>query len=165
MTTLASKPLNIRRAVRSDLAAMLRIEKASFADPWTVDSLSTALSLDRMRVLVAEPAEQGGQGGDAARGLLGYVVALVAGLEAEIADLAVAPEVRRLGVGRALLQRVLAELGEASVQTVYLEVRESNLAARRLYETHGFDAVGRRRAYYRSPIEDALVLRREIGPT
>lgn len=165
MTTLASKPLHIRRAVRADLPAMLRIEQASFADPWTVDSLSTALSLDRMRVLVAESAEKGVQGGDAASGLLGYVVALVAGLEAEIADLAVAPEARRLGIGRALLRRVLAELGEAAVQTVYLEVRESNQAARTLYEASGFCSVGRRRAYYRSPVEDALVLRREIDPT
>ena len=165
MTALASKPLNIRRAVRGDLAAMLRIEQASFADPWTVESLATALSLDRMRVLVAESGEAAGQGGDAASGLLGYVVALVAGSEAEIADLAVAPEARRLGVGRALLQRILSELEVAAVQTVYLEVRESNQAARTLYETSGFGSVGRRRGYYRSPIEDALVLRREIGPT
>ena len=46
MTTVVSKPLHIRRAVRADLAAMLRIEQASFSDPWTVDSLATALSLE-----------------------------------------------------------------------------------------------------------------------
>jgi [ribosomal protein S18]-alanine N-acetyltransferase len=165
MTVLASKPLRIRRAVRGDLAGMLRIEQASFADPWTVDSLATALSLDRMQVLVAESDEKGRQGGDASSGLLGYVVALVVGMEAEIADLAVAPEARRLGIGRALLERVVAELGTAAVRTVYLEVRESNQAARTLYESNGFESVGRRRGYYRSPVEDALVLRREIGPT
>jgi ribosomal-protein-alanine N-acetyltransferase len=104
-------------------------------------------------------------GGDAAAGLLGYVVALVMGPEAEIADLAVAPEARRLGIGRALLARVLAELGEAGARTVYLEVRESNLAARTLYEANGFESVGRRRGYYRHPVEDALVLMREIGST
>jgi hypothetical protein len=49
MTVLASKPLHIRRAVRADLDGMLRIEQASFADPWTVESLATALSLERMR--------------------------------------------------------------------------------------------------------------------
>jgi ribosomal-protein-alanine N-acetyltransferase len=165
MTTLASKPLHIRRAVRADLAGMLRIEQASFADPWTVDSLTTALSLERMRVLVAESAGEVSDGGDAAAGLLGYVVALVMGPEAEIADLAVAPEARRLGIGRALLARVLAELGEAGARTVYLEVRESNLAARTLYEADGFESVGRRRGYYRHPVEDALVLMREIGST
>ena len=165
MTTLASKPLHIRRAVLADLADMLRIEQASFADPWTVDSLSTALSLERMHVRVAESVGEGNGGGDAAAGLLGYVVALVVGPEAEIADLAVAPEARRLGIGRALLDRVLAELGEAGARSVYLEVRESNEAARTLYERHGFGSVGRRRGYYRHPVEDALVLMREIGPT
>jgi [ribosomal protein S18]-alanine N-acetyltransferase len=165
MTALASKPLNIRHAARDDLAGMLRIEQASFADPWTVESLATALSLERMRVLVAESDGKGKQSGDAPPGLLGYVVALVVGLEAEIADLAVAPEARRLGIGRALLERAIAELRQAAVRTIYLEVRESNLAARTLYEANGFESVGRRRGYYRSPVEDALVLRREIGPT
>jgi len=64
-----------------------------------------------------------------------------------------------------LLERAIAELREAAVRTIYLEVRESNLAARTLYEANGFESVGRRRGYYRSPVEDALVLRREIGPT
>jgi [ribosomal protein S18]-alanine N-acetyltransferase len=165
MTVLASKPLHIRRALRSDLGGMLRIEQASFSDPWTVDSLTTALSLERMQVLVAESVGEGNGAGDATDGLLGYVVALVVGPEAEIADLAVAPEARRRGIGRALLDRVLGELGGAGVRGVYLEVRESNQAARTLYEASGFESIGRRRGYYRHPVEDALVLRREIGPT
>ena len=164
MTTVASKQLHIRRAVRADLPAMLRIEQASFADPWTVDSLATALSLDRMRVLVAESAGRGREGGDAPPEVLGYVVALAVGPEAEIADLAVAPGARRQGIGRALLEGSLAELRAKDVRTVYLEVRESNWAARTLYEAHGFESVGRRRRYYRSPVEDALVLKREFGP-
>lgn len=165
MTTVASKPLHIRQAVRADLGAMLRIEQASFADPWTVDSLATALSLERMRVLVAESADWGREHGGTAPEVLGYVVALVVGPEAEIADLAVAPGARRGGIGRALLSGALAELKAAAVRTVYLEVRESNHAARTLYEAYGFESVGRRRGYYRSPVEDALVLKREIGPT
>jgi ribosomal-protein-alanine N-acetyltransferase len=164
MTALASKPLHIRHAVPADLGAMLRIEQASFADPWTVDSLATSLSLDRMRVLVAESAERGRRNGDAEPEVLGYVVALVVRPEAEIADLAVAPEARRQGIGRALLAEALTELQAAGARTVYLEVRESNRAARTLYEAYGFEPVGRRRGYYRSPVEDALVLRREIGP-
>jgi ribosomal-protein-alanine N-acetyltransferase len=164
MTALASRPLRIRRATRADLSAMHRIEQASFSDPWTEDSFATALSLDRMQVLVAE-SHEGEQGGDGAVGLLGYVVALVIGPEAEIADLAVAPKARRRGIGRALLERALAELAAVGVRTLYLEVRESNQAARTLYDAHGFASVGRRRGYYREPLEDALVLRRAIGPT
>ena len=165
MTALASKPLHIRRAVQGDLAEILRIEQASFADPWTAESLSSALALDRMRVLVAEPGDAASRAGDGSEGVLGYVVALVVGPEAEIADLAVAPEARRRGIGRVLLDRAVTELEIAGVRAVYLEVRESNQAARTLYECSGFDVVGRRRGYYRYPPEDALVLRREIGPT
>ena len=51
----------------------------------------------------------------------------------------------------------------AGVRSLYLEVRESNVAARALYDSEGFAAVGRRRGYYRNPLEDALLLRREIG--
>jgi ribosomal-protein-alanine N-acetyltransferase len=167
MTALASTPLHIRRATIEDLGAMLRIERASFSDPWTEDSFATALSLDRMHVLVAELQGEmaADQSRDGAPRLLGYVVALVVGPEAEIADLAVAPESRRRGIGRALLQRALDELAAAGVRALYLEVRESNRAARTLYDAHGFGSVGRRRGYYRAPLEDALVLRREIGPT
>lgn len=165
MTTLASKPLRIRPAVPPDLEAMLRIERASFSDPWSEDAFTTALALERMRVYVAEMNADHQQGGDGEAGLLGYVVALVIGPEAEIADLAVAPRARRRGIGRALLERALVELAEEGVRTLYLEVRESNLPARSLYDSYGFDPVGRRRGYYREPLEDALVLRRTIGPT
>ena len=162
MTTVASKPLlRIRRAVPQDLAAILRIERASFSDPWTEDSMATAL--DRMVVLVA--VEGGERAGDGAPTLVGYVVALVVAPDAEIADLAVAPDARRRGVGRALLTSALDLLADLAVQAVHLEVRESNRAARTLYESSGFRPVGRRRGYYRQPVEDALLLRREIDPT
>jgi ribosomal-protein-alanine N-acetyltransferase len=161
MTAVAAKPLQIREAVRADVAEILRIERASFSDPWTEESFATALALDRMQVLVAEtPAPESRDG---ASGLAGYVVALVIGPEAEIADLAVAPDWRRRGIGQALLTRSIAELVAVGVKTLYLEVRESNAAARTLYETNGFRSVGRRRGYYRQPVEDALLLRREIG--
>jgi len=163
MTAVAAKPLHIRPAVRDDVAGILRIERASFSDPWTEESFTTALVLDRMQVLVAEtPASESGDG---ASRLAGYVVALVIGTEAEIADLAVAPDWRRRGIGQALLARSVAELVAVGVRTLYLEVRESNAAARTLYETNGFRSVGRRRGYYRQPVEDALLLRREIGST
>jgi ribosomal-protein-alanine N-acetyltransferase len=163
MTALASDPVNIRRAVRGDLAAMARIERASFSDPWTEDTLAGALSSERMLVLVADEGSHERE--DGAPRLVGYVVALIVTPDAEIADLAVAPGSRRRGVGRALLERVLGDLTESAVERVHLEVRESNLAARTLYEAAGFRAMGRRRGYYRQPVEDALLLRRAIDPT
>jgi ribosomal-protein-alanine N-acetyltransferase len=92
-------------------------------------------------------------------------VALIAGDEGEIADLAVAPSARRRGVGGALLDRVVRDAAASGVGALYLEVRESNAGAIALYRSRGFGAVGRRRGYYRHPSEDALVLRREIAPT
>jgi ribosomal-protein-alanine N-acetyltransferase len=115
-----------------------------------------------MRVLVAE--EPVGRGDGAGRPL-GYVVAMIAGPEAEIADLAVSPDARRRGIGRALIDRLLADLEAEHVTAVFLEVRESNHPARALYESRAFRAIGRRKGYYRLPVEDALLLKRELGPT
>jgi [ribosomal protein S18]-alanine N-acetyltransferase len=155
--------LQIRPAVEADVAAMVAIERASFSDPWTPDAIAATLRFEHMRVLVAE--EQGGAGGDGAARPLGYVVAMVAGPEAEVADLAVTPSARRRGIGRALIDRLLSDLEREGVFAVFLEVRESNRAARALYESRAFHGIGRRRGYYRFPPEDALLLKRELGPT
>jgi len=155
--------LQIRPAVEADIASMVEIERASFSDPWTPAAMASTLRYDHMRVLVAE--ERGDVGGDGVGRPLGYVVAMVAGPEAEIADLAVSPAARRRGIGRALIDRLLAQLAAQGVRTVFLEVRESNGAARALYESRAFRGIGRRRGYYRFPLEDALLLKRESGPT
>jgi ribosomal-protein-alanine acetyltransferase len=161
--TATAGALQIRPAVQADVAAMVAIERASFSDPWTAAALASTLRYEHMRVLVAE--DRGVLAGDGAAEPLGYVVAMIAGAEAEIADLAVAPAARRRGIGRALIDRLLAELAEGGVQAVFLEVRESNRAARALYESREFQGIGRRRGYYRSPVEDALLLKRELGST
>jgi len=106
-------------------------------------------------VLVAESGGSGGGGG----AIVGYVVALEAADEGEILNLAVAPAGRRNGLGRALVQQILEVLTARGVRQVYLEVRESNEPARALYAAHGFKEVGRRKQYYRRPVEDAIVLR------
>jgi len=91
----------------------------------------------------------------------GYVVALDAADEGEILNLAVAPGGRRIGLGRALVEAILGMLKDREVSHVYLEVRESNAPARALYAAQGFREVGRRKAYYRRPVEDAIVLRHD----
>jgi ribosomal-protein-alanine N-acetyltransferase len=82
--------------------------------------------------------------------------------QAEILSLATAPRCRRQGVGRALLDAVLAAMTRHGASAVWLEVRISNDAARRMYEAAGFVAAGLRRGYYRQPPEDAAVLRRDL---
>ena len=89
------------------------------------------------------------------------MVALDAADEGEILNLAVAPSGRRHGLGRALVRDILDALARRGVRHVYLEVRESNAPARALYGAHGFQEAGRRKQYYRRPVEDAIVLRRD----
>jgi [ribosomal protein S18]-alanine N-acetyltransferase len=162
VTGVASRALTIRPATEADLDRIALIERASFSDPWTRDALATALRLSHIRFLAAASSSESRDGEVE---LAGYVVALVMGDEGEIADLAVAPSARRRGVGGLLLDRTARELAECGVRTLYLEVRESNLAALALYRSRGFQQVGRRRAYYRHPPEDALVLRCELDHT
>ena len=142
----------------SDVAAVQVIEEAAFADPWTADAFDAAIALDHMRFLIAEWT-----GGGASGGVAGYVVALLLGAEVEIANLAVSSSERGVGVGGALLDDVTAHAAASGCVALYLEVRDSNAAARALYHSRGFEVVGVRKRYYRHPVEDALVLKREIG--
>ncbi len=96
-------------------------------------------------------------------GPVGYIVARRVLDEGEILNLGVGLLVRRRGVGRGLVRRVLSTFAAAGVTAVFLEVRESNLPALRLYEAFRFQEVGRRRRYYQRPVEDAVVLRAAIS--
>jgi ribosomal-protein-alanine N-acetyltransferase len=150
--------------VPQDLERIASIERASFSDPWTFETFSATLALRHLRFLVAEESGRAGGagGGGAAPTVVGDVVALVMADEGEIADLAVVPSARRRGIARSLLERTTADAMEAGVRALYLEVRESNAAARALYQAVGFEPVGRRRGYYQHPSEDALLLRRDL---
>lgn len=137
----------IRRAEERDLARILELEAASpEAAQWSLAQCRAALHGEgRLRLLVAE--WQGRVAGMIA------VRGAVAG-EAEILNLAVAPENRRHGIGRALVREACD--GSADL---YLEVRRSNLAGLAFYRAHGFEEAGRRKDYYDNPREDALVMK------
>ena len=92
----------------------------------------------------------------------GLVVFRIMADEAEILNLAVDSSQRRRGTGSRLILDVIAASNSAGVRKIFLEVRESNGAARNFYARMGFTEAGRRRQYYRQPVEDALVLVRGI---
>jgi ribosomal-protein-alanine N-acetyltransferase len=96
--------------------------------------------------------------------LVGYLIAHVVCDEAHIVSLGLAPEWRGKGGGRALIADFLRACSVERVTTVTLDVRVSNLAARKLYESCGFGVVGLRRNYYSDNGEDALTMRREERP-
>lgn len=92
----------------------------------------------------------------------GFVIASVVGAQAEIESIAVAPGVQRRGIGRALMEALIAELRGLGVAEVLLEVRESNRSAAALYGKAGFVQSGRRAGYYRDPEEDAVLYCRSL---
>ena len=89
----------------------------------------------------------------------GFVVAHQIGPECEIENVVVNPQLRRRGFGKLLLDEILKRVQEAGCEAVFLEVRESNRAARALYEKCGFREIGRRVKYYVQPQEDAVLYR------
>ncbi|MGA7919683.1 MAG: ribosomal protein S18-alanine N-acetyltransferase [Candidatus Acidiferrales bacterium] len=90
--------------------------------------------------------------------IVGFLVARRLVSDLEILNLAVTEDARRQGIGAALLNQALAWARIFQATHAILEVRESNLAALRFYESHKFKVVGRRARYYTAPIEDALLL-------
>jgi len=97
--------------------------------------------------------------------VVGFVAARQTADEAEILNIAVHPEFRRKGIASALLRAALDEFLRSAVARVFLELRESNLPARGLYERHGFVPSGHRKGYYRDPTEDALCMHKEFTST
>jgi ribosomal-protein-alanine N-acetyltransferase len=93
----------------------------------------------------------------------GFIIGRQMADEAEVLNLAVAPPARRKGQGSAVLKAALVEFRTRGVSRVYLEVRESNLAARAFYAKHGFSQSGKRLNYYRKPEEAAIVLEMKLA--
>jgi ribosomal-protein-alanine N-acetyltransferase len=146
--------LELQVATRADLPEVVALERGCYADPWPASAFSALPDNARVFFRVTRDDESGD--------ITGYVVAWYVLDEGELANLAVAPAYRRQGIGTALLDATLADAAARDVGQLYLEVRESNLAARHLYASRKFEEVGRRKQYYRSPQEDALILRRTL---
>lgn len=142
----------VRAARPEDASALRKTEALSFSDPWSEAEFEQLLSAPGVEGWICWAGTR----------LSGYLLVRSAGEEAEILNLAVAPEFRRRRVALRLLGRGLDTLLARGVHQVFLEVRRSNRAARALYHRLGFTLAGVRRGYYRKPLEDAMVLRRRL---
>jgi ribosomal-protein-alanine N-acetyltransferase len=148
----------VRAARPTDIDAIHLIECASFPDPpCSRQSFVVLLDDPRVSFLVAVTTARSSSTADE---VLGYVVTWIVADEAEIANLAVRADRRRTGLGRALVDAAIGAAVAGGARSLYLEVRESNAAARALYRALGFEVIGKRPNYYRNPLEDALILRR-----
>jgi ribosomal-protein-alanine N-acetyltransferase len=142
-------PWAVRPLVPADVPRVAAIERAAFGDPWPAAAFSDLLAQPHVRSRAVE--------GPDGR-LVGYAFASVAADQGEILNLAVDPGARRLGFGHRLLEELIAIFRREGVAAAYLEVRESNTEAIRLYRSAGFRPTSTRRAYYRNPTEDALTM-------
>ena len=138
----------IRRMEPGDAEAVSALERKLFSQPWSSQGFLDALSCGNAIFLVAETRE----------GLAGYCGMYCALDEGEITNVAVAEKMRNHGIGRLLVERLLAEACKAGIHRVLLEVRISNHSAIRLYEKLGFAICGVRRGFYEKPREDGYVM-------
>jgi [ribosomal protein S18]-alanine N-acetyltransferase len=144
-----------RPLAEDDIREVAALERASHSAPWTAGNFCDALSAGYAMTV-----------GVAGHVIVAYGVMLFAPGEAQMLNLTVAPEARRLGLGRTLLRRFLGAAKARGAAQCFLEVRVSNLAAIGLYAAEGFAPVARRIGYYPASDgarEDALVMRKSLG--
>lgn len=141
--------VTIRRMTLDDLPAVVALDQMSFSLPWPERSFRFELTDNTAsRCWVAEADGE----------IVGMLVAWLLVDEAHIATLAVHPAHRRRGIARKLLSHALRSMAEEGAVTSFLEVRESNIAAQELYRQFGYEAVGRRKRYYKDTDEDAILM-------
>lgn len=138
----------------SHVAQIAALERACFSMPWSENSVRSELDNALSLWLVAE---ENGQ-------VLGYVGSQTVLGESDMLNLAVDTECRRRGIGRQLVLALCDALQRKQQATqLTLEVRASNEAARQLYQSLGFELVGKRPRYYTKPVEDAELYRKELS--
>lgn len=143
----------VRKMRPEDVDAVVAIETEAFGSPWRRETFLDLIDRPTAELLVmVEEAE----------GVVGYAVLWCVLDQGELANVAIARHMRGRGLGRVLLAEVLAVARARGVETVFLEVRESNAPALGLYRRFGFSQVGHRRGYYDHPKEDARILMAKI---
>ncbi len=145
----------LRQAQAPDLAALAALEAACFTHPWTEAQIAEEMA-------VAAPGGvfvlEGPPRPDGTAGICAHCAFRLVLDEMHVMNVAVAPTARRRGLARRLLGFALRRATRAGARVAFLELRAGNREALALYESLGFRRVSRRRAYYRQPVEDALVL-------
>jgi ribosomal-protein-alanine N-acetyltransferase len=131
-----------------DLPAIIEIEKVSFTTPWSETSFFNELKKPRSFLKVAKKGER----------IVGYFCAGWIIDEGHVLDVAVHPKYRRLGIASTLVSLAIERLKEEGCRFVFLEVRDSNEPAKKMYAKFGFEFLGTRKNYYVSPAEDAVIM-------
>lgn len=139
----------IRQASTDDARAIAEAEARIFPDAWSYADVMGTITAGGALCYVAR--DDGGA-------LLAYLIGRSVMPEGEIYRLATLPEHRRRGIAYRLLDYAIKTERGHGLETVFLEVRAMNAAARKIYAAYGFKELGRRKAYYRDPTDDAVLM-------
>jgi len=146
----------IERMTEHDLLEVVAIEETSGLSPWGWDAYhAELLSRDNSIMLVARVPSLTDR---SVPMVAGFVVARHIAHEIHVNNFAVRPDFRRRGIGQRLMAAVLSWGHDKNITQAVLEVRAGNKAAQQLYQSCGFVVIGRRKRYYKSPVEDALLM-------
>lgn len=138
----------IRQMEKKDIEQVERIEKEIFSIPWSAHSFEDAAMTKENIYLVCE-----------CNGVIaGYCGLWTVLGEGNITNMAVDKEYRKMGIGEALMKEMEKRGRQKDVDIFFLEVRQSNAAARRLYDKMGYKEIGTRKRFYERPVEDAIVM-------
>lgn len=146
--------VSIRRGEPDDLDQVIAMAQGSeTAAHWREHDYSAIFQTKRI-LFIAESGKR----------IVGFVVAHDIAGEWELENIVVAADEQRHGVGKRLVAALVEEASKNAAEFIFLEVRESNIAARSLYESSGFQEYGRRKGYYANPSEDGLLYRFLCNP-
>ena len=139
----------IRVAEAKDILKLMEIELSGFVSPWSLETLQQELgNHDRTHYVVADIQGE----------VVGYAGLWVILDEGHITRIAVAPKFRRQGIGQDLVKTLMEVGANSGCQSFTLEVRASNIGARKLYKNLGFEEVGFRPGYYEMEDQDAVIM-------
>lgn len=147
MIRLAKSRENIAR----ELVAISE-ESYQYGSPWTIEQFERVIEQDHVFVLVVEINKE----------IVGFLCGGMTPFEAEIYNIAISQNHKRAGLASDLLSDMKRILVANRIGEIFLEVRENNIGAIKLYKKMGFELVGLRKDYYTKPLEDAIILKCEI---
>jgi ribosomal-protein-alanine N-acetyltransferase len=149
MSAVLKPVFELRSMAEADLPAVMAIENAIYAFPWTQGNFLDSLAACYSCWIYARDGA-----------VVGYAVLMPAADEVHLLNLSIAADYQQQGHGSLLLRRLCDVARAQGARTIFLEVRPSNIAGLRLYQRHGFERVGLRREYYPAQVgrENALVL-------
>lgn len=151
----------VREMTLQDIPAVAEIENKCFSLPWSEQSLTDSVVRNDTLFLVCEEhlAKDSNNEDSVTSTIVGYIGMYLSFDEGDITNVAVAPDYRKKGYGKALVSSAIALAKEKQLEMVLLEVRVSNAAAISLYKKMGFEELGLRKNFYEHPVEDAIIMK------